>query len=204
MLLDFHTHRKPPYREGIISASPDSFLMPEQFYSLGIHPWDASSADSGALCRLRGRIACESGVVAVGEAGIDHLRGAGRDVQLKLFFRQAEIAAETSLPLIIHDVRAHSEIIAAKKALCAGNMWIIHGFRGGPRTADMLLHAGFMLGFGMRFDREAAAMVPAGAILAETDVSGADIHDVIRAISEARGEDMTEIIAADTSRVFRR
>ena len=68
----------------------------------------------------------------------------------------------------------------------------------------MLLHAGFMLGFGMRFDREAAAMVPAGAILAETDVSGADIHDVIRAISEARGEDMTEIIAANTSRVFRR
>lgn len=125
-------------------------------------------------------------------------------MQHGLFMRQAEIAAEASLPIIIHDVRAHGEIIAAKKAVGGGNAWIIHGYRGGPRAAEMLLRAGFMLGFGAKFNCEAVAMAPAESVLAETDDSGADIHDVIRAISEARGEEMTDIIAASTSRVFRR
>ena len=38
-ILDIHTHRQPPYPQGIISVEPEAFNpVAGQYYSVGIHP----------------------------------------------------------------------------------------------------------------------------------------------------------------------
>ena len=47
-----------------------------------------------------------SGVVAIGEAGLDTLAESPMDLQKEVFLAQANLAEETHKPLIIHCVKA--------------------------------------------------------------------------------------------------
>lgn len=75
-ILDIHTHKPAPRPEAVVAVSPESFLPLEgQAYSVGIHPWDTVSEISPDLW-LRLENACgDSQVLAVGECGIDLLKG---------------------------------------------------------------------------------------------------------------------------------
>lgn len=85
MIIDIHTHRPYPQPEGIISKAlrPDSAETSEmktfQLYSVGMHPWDTQDTeDAGLFARLE-EIAAQPNVAAIGECGIDLLRGAPID-----------------------------------------------------------------------------------------------------------------------------
>lgn len=202
MLLDCHSHRPAPYLSGIISLSPgESLPDAPQLFSAGIHPWDIESASQSSLEELRCMLASPQ-AVALGEAGLDTLRGGQMYKQMQYFFRQAEMAKELCMPMILHDVKSHESIIGVRKDTESENVWVIHGFRGKPSVAKMLIDAGCMLSFGLRFNAETVQYLPSSAILAETDDSGADIRDVIAEISKSRGEDMTARIEANMRRVF--
>jgi TatD DNase family protein len=89
---------------------------------------------------------------AIGEIGMDlrknipHLPDA--DLQMKVFSEQLDIAAEMSLPLIIHCVRAHEQLLRLIKNngfSCGG---VVHGFTGSLETARQWIKSGFKLGIG--------------------------------------------------------
>ena len=75
---------------------------------------------------------------AIGEAGLDRLRGPGLDVQMPFYFSGPH-SRRGWKPLIIHAVRTIPEIISAHKSLKPRVAWIIHGFRGSPEAAKQLL-----------------------------------------------------------------
>lgn len=209
MILDIHTHRAAPYPEGIVSLlsyNPD--LLQGQLYSVGIHPWSTDSEAGGleastgyntppTLEQLR-MLASDTSVVAIGECGVDILKGGPMFRQLQLFKAQVEISESVRKPLIIHSVKASDVMLGLKRDLEPSQPWIIHGFRGKPQLASQLLNAGFYLSFGEKFNPETISMMPRDKILAETDESLLDIRQIISNLSEAAGADLTPDIERNT------
>lgn len=209
MILDIHTHRAAPYPEGIVSllsCNPD--LIQGQLYSIGIHPWSTGSEAGGSenstgynspptLEQLR-KLAFDPSVVAIGECGVDILKGGPMFRQLQLFKAQVEISESVRKPLIIHSVKASDVMLGLKRDLEPSQPWIIHGFRGKPQLASQLLNAGFYLSFGEKFYPETISMMPRDKILAETDESLLDIRQIISNLSEAAGADLTPDIERNT------
>ena len=142
-------------------------------------------------------------VLAIGECGVDLVKGGPLFRQLQIFKKHVEISEAVGKPLILHVVKATDIIMGLKRDLNPSQPWIIHGFRGKPQTAGMLLKAGILLSFGAKFNPETVASMPAGSILAETDDSPESIYSVIASLSEAAGRDLTAEIIAATGRVLR-
>lgn len=204
MILDIHTHRMAPYPEGLVNADFSDFKPVEgQYYSVGIHPWDTSAAITPEMFETLEKTAAHKAVLAVGECGVDLLKGGPMFRQLQVFRNHVEISERVGKPMIIHAVKATDIIMGLKRDLQPSQQWIIHGFRGKPQTAGMLLKAGILLSFGPKFNVDTVAILPPGSILAETDDSIETIEEVIAGLSVAANRDLTPEITDATNRVLR-
>ncbi len=166
-ITDIHTHRQDA-RNAIISVTPGQPRRADLYYSVGIHPWDSATAGDDDIEAVR-QAATEPNVLAIGECGLDTLKGAPLDRQLQLFEAQAQIAEEAGKPLILHIVKAWDRLLALKKRLRPTVPWIIHGFRGGPQQARQLLDAGLHLSLGKRYNPDTERIIPPDRLHRETD-----------------------------------
>ncbi|HUQ17205.1 MAG TPA: TatD family hydrolase [Candidatus Saccharimonadales bacterium] len=142
--------------------------------AVGVHPHRAASLDAAALAALR-ELAADSRVVAIGEIGIDHSgRSAAPDVQEQAFLAQLDLADELGLPVVVHVREAGPKVRAllAARRLRAQ----LHCYSEGPDEIAAWVELGFVISFAgtVTFKangalRAAAAAVPAGRILIETD-----------------------------------
>lgn len=214
-ILDIHRHLDKEELTGLSGRNavfdPGKELeiigdYPGLIFSVGIHPW--LTADNAAIPEeIYSRLAETARypqVVAIGECGIDLLKGGAMFRQLQLFKRHVELSEETGKPMIIHDVKADDIILGLHRDLRPIRKWAIHGFRGKPGAAKMLLGAGFYLSFGDKFNVETLRLTPATRILAETDESEKPIEKIIKQLSEARGEDLRDQIAENTLEFLRK
>ena len=204
MILDIHTHREAPYLEGLVNIDLQNFVPVEgQYYSVGIHPWETDVEVTPEMIEKVRELARKPDVLAIGECGVDVAKGGPMFRQLQIFKSQVEISEAVGKPMILHAVKATDIIMGLKRDLNPGQQWVIHGFRGKPQTAQMLLKAGILLSFGPKFNAETVASMPAGTILAETDDSIETIEQVIASLSLAANRDLTTEITDATSRVLR-
>ena len=202
--LDIHTHHEAPQPLGIVSASFNSFKPLEgQFYSLGIHPWDSGQLPSAAEWAEFENLAALPCVVAIGECGIDKLKGGPMFKQLLVMNRQIEISEKLQKPLIIHDVKAHDIIVGLKRDLRPSQNWLVHGLRAKPTVAKMLTDAGIWVSFGEKFNPDTLKEMSGDMMLAETDESSLTIQEIISNLSSCLGRDITDLIAENTSRFLR-
>ncbi|MCX6596664.1 MAG: TatD family hydrolase [Acidobacteria bacterium] len=143
--------------------------------SVGVHPHQAAETTPDTIPHLRQR-ARHPKVVAIGEIGLDyHYDFAPRDVQRRVFIDHLRLAAELSLPIIIHTREAWDDTFAVLEEHWQGT-GIMHCFSGGPKEAERSVAMGFHLAFGgvITFPKalevqEAARWAPADRILLETD-----------------------------------
>ncbi len=160
-------------------------------YSLGIHPYLTINAetDPGFISRsirmLKDKASMNE-IIAIGEAGIDALKGAGMDVQEEIFRHQIEIAEGVKKPLIIHCVKSIDEIIRLKKELCPKQPWIMHGYRKNEQTARQLIGHGIELSFGQRYNVQALRLTySTSRIWLETDEDCIDIREHYQNVAQA-------------------
>lgn len=184
--LDFHTHNmSAPAGSAIVSLPPELLLRPEDFapvpegmYSAGVHPWwidgDVDRLLTGLSVLLR-----HPQVVAVGECGLDKLRGASLPRQCEVFSRQVKLASAHALPMTIHCVKAFGELLHLHKTLHPATQWTVHGFRGGPQLARQLLEAGMDLSFGLFHNAEALRITPEHRRHFETDDADISLREVL-------------------------
>ncbi|MBP5630243.1 MAG: TatD family hydrolase, partial [Bacteroidaceae bacterium] len=135
--IDFHTHQVP--------ADQDVVAVVDGRDTWGIHPWKAD--EKFVVPDLSGKL-------AIGECGLDGLRGPSMEVQEKVFLQQIALSEELGKPLIIHCVKAFDQILRLRKELKPKQSWMLHGFRGKPQQLRSLLDAGFFVGFGYQHNEE--------------------------------------------------
>ena len=168
-IRDVHTHNLHAGPGAIINIEPDTPLPPEGTFSTGVHPWRSSEA--GTLWPLVEKTAADPRIAAIGECGLDRLRGAPLPRQAELLRLHALLAERLRKPLIVHCVRAWAELLAAHRAIRPAQPWIIHGFRGAPALARRLLDAGMHISLGELFNPLTAAVIPDSRLHVETDCS---------------------------------
>ena len=113
-VADLHTHRLDS-TDGIISVNPFfNAYDAAKHYSAGIHPWNAESAAEREINALY-EAAARGEVVAIGECGLDRLRGWCLDYQIKIFREHISLSEALRKPLIVHCVRCTAELLAERK-----------------------------------------------------------------------------------------
>ena len=179
-LIDLHSHRHEA-ADALLSLSPREAIAATRPCSVGIHPWDSAHVTHDEVALLD-RAARQPHVLAIGETGLDALRGASLPEQMALLEHHIALAERVDKPLIIHLVRALEPLLKVWRATRPHTVpAAIHGFRGKPAMARQLLDAGFWLSFGPRFNALSLAVTPVGRRLFETDDTGVPIVDVLAA-----------------------
>ena len=199
MMLDFHTHHLLA-TDALISVSPTDFApMPGKCYAVGIHPWHTEGDVEAQMQAL-----AETAQIPA-ETGLDSLRGAPLDVQMRLFERHIALAEALGKPLVIHCVRTSQQVLKAWSESRKSVAWAIHGFRGNARVVAPLVKAGFYISFGERFNADALRAVPLDRLLAETDESTMPIGQIISQLATALqmpSERLESIVAANLARAL--
>jgi len=115
------------------------------YASVGVHPHDVKSIDETTYDLLR-ELSKSDKVIAYGEIGLDFFRNLSpRDLQIRRFGEQLELAAELDLPVIIHDRDAHRETVEMLKGRGEGRGGVIHCFSGDYDMAAKCLDMGFYI-----------------------------------------------------------
>src|SRR5271170_3526241 len=150
---------------------------PHVFAIIGVHPHDAKDCDADRISALR-ELARSKKVVAIGESGLDfHYLHSPVEAQEAALRRHLELAAELDLPISIHcrDAEARLSAIVREVGLPPRG-GVIHCFTGNTEAAREFVALGFHISFSgiVTFKsaaslREAAPIVPADRLLAETD-----------------------------------
>ena len=162
-------------------------------FSCGIHPWYSQNTDA-QFYRLKELLSEGNNIVAVGEIGLDKLKGPGMDTQIDVFRRQAELAEEMHKPVIIHCVKAWQEIVMLKKEINPEQVWIVHGFRGGVELVKQLIDHDFRFSIGKSFNAEAVKIIPSGSLYLETDDADMSIVIIYNEIAGLLGLSVAELV----------
>lgn len=204
--LDIHTHRLPEV-ENVISVrnlskgdilSVDRF---DSFVSAGIHPWWTEDLSPDETSELQAKIVQlieGKKLWALGETGLDRLYPETLDLQTQLLDWHIDLSEKHSLPLIIHSVRAGSDLLGIIKAKRPSQPWIFHDFRGNEELVRKLLdlHPQCFFSFGISVDnsqaiRDLLRIIPIGQIFFETDNQRhLDIHEIFLRASEKMGVEL--------------
>ena len=156
--------------------------------AVGIHPEDAQGLPDGTpldpekeLAALRAWVSDPARrkadkIVAIGEIGFDyHWQPMDKELQRAFFEGQMQIAADTGLPVIIHDRDAHGDSfeVILKYPTVKG---VFHAYGGSAEMARELTRRGWYIGFGgvatfknAERVRSVVASVDLSKLLLETD-----------------------------------
>lgn len=206
--IDIHTHQLSVPGKVIVSCLPDAFFPQEDsWYSVGIHPWNLDSYDwTDATFRTYFEsLVRHPQVLAVGEVGLDKLVSVPLDSQIEALRYQADVAESIGKPLVLHLVKATTELLALKRELNPRAPWIVHGFRGKAQLAQGLVRHGLYLSFGARYQEEALRQMPADRLFLETDESDVPISDLYERAALVRGvtcDELVETVSRNVRSVF--
>ncbi len=96
--------------------------------ALGFHPRFLDGTEDFSLLE---HALQDCGASAVGETGLDYSVSISKDLQRKVFLRHLELSDKLGLPVVLHSVRAHADILE-----------IIEAFlRSGGKVKGIMLHA---------------------------------------------------------------
>jgi TatD DNase family protein len=144
------------------------------FAAIGVHPNSASTADDfGTLLRF----AKYAKVKAIGETGLDYYRNHTTPaLQRSHLEGHMRLAAEASLPIVLHNREADDDLFAIARSFSPGVRGVLHCFSSSIEFARRFLDLGYYISFAGNLTypsasalRSVAASVPADRLLVETD-----------------------------------
>lgn len=200
--MDAHTHQ-PSDQPHAYVLSPSELKLRSSTQNLvcaGIHPWHVSDGVWENVIWWSHQKSC----VAIGECGLDRLHP-NWDAQLRIFQAHWDLSEEIKKPIVLHIVRASSDLLALMKRRKPSLPWLWHDFTGPIEAIPKILklHPQMHFSCGPRSIRRPNfktlwAQLPAKQRMIETDDSGQNIQDVLK----ASGADEKEM-SANFERFFK-
>ena len=146
------------------------------YAAVGSHPDVADEVNEAVLEEYKKLCKLHSKVKAIGEIGIDyHYEDIPRQLQLKAFRMQMELAREVGLPVIVHEREAHEDGMAVVREF-PDVTGVFHCYSGSAEMAKVLVDKGWYIGFtgvltfkNARKAIETAESIPLERIVLETD-----------------------------------
>jgi TatD DNase family protein len=199
------------------------------YSTAGVHPHHASDYDDDSSALIR-ELAESGQIVAVGECGLDYFRNfSPRDAQLHAFRAQLEIAADTGLPVFLHQRDAHDDFVEVLEPMLPKlSRAVAHCFTGEHESLREYLALGLYIGVtGWICDerrgthlKEIVPAVPDDRLMIETDAPyllprtitpkprtrrNEPMHlvEVLRTVAEARGQSIGHVAAITTANAER-
>lgn len=173
MLIDIHGHN--------LSAGKCAhwqFVVGK--HSLGIHPWDLirpfdEHLHDKKFQQLKDQLSAT--ILAIGECGLDRKREGivGIETQMRILKWHMDWALEVKRPLIIHCVKAQSDLLQMLKAKKYGGKILLHDYAGNLSIAEAFLSYDCYFSFGARLFKknsraaELLQYLPLEKIFFETD-----------------------------------
>jgi TatD DNase family protein len=179
----------PENAEKIISGNPDLL------FSVGLHPWYIGKNPEELIQEVE-KLSFYKNVIAIGEVGLDKVCKTDFIKQTEVFKAQIRIAEKAEKALIIHCVKAFSEILEIKKECQVKVPMIFHGFRGNPVLAEQLLQHGCFLSLGEKSlqNTETIKAIPVEKLFMETDESKVPISKIYNAVAKIKNIPQQELV----------
>lgn len=189
------------------------------FPVFGIHPWVVIQKSEAELSGYWDNLCSEiSKARGVGETGFDFFRDKDRStekLQLKYFHMHLDLANSCNLPVVVHSVRAHTEVLRALKKY-KGLKGMIHSFRSTEKVAREYLDLGFLLSFPASILSQDQRLIDLyhqfeGASVIETDAPNLSdpmtenpllsIISAAKAISAKSGRSFEDVLQSSTQNI---
>ena len=146
------------------------------YAAVGAHPDVADEVNEAVIEEYRTLCKLNPKVKAIGEIGLDyHYEDIPREIQLKAFRMQMELARELDLPVIVHERDAHEDGMAVIREFYDVT-GVFHCYSGSAEMARQLVERGWYIGFtgvltfkNARKAVEVASSIPLERIVLETD-----------------------------------
>ena len=195
------------------------------FATAGVHPHHAADYTDASDELIRSLL-LRNEVVAVGECGLDYFRDLSpRAAQQEAFRSQLDIAADTQMPVFLHQRDAHEDFIAIlEPAMAKIPRAVAHCFTGEGESMREYLAMGLWIGItGWICDerrgahlQEIVAEIPDNRLLIETDApyllprtlspkpksrrcEPAHLTEVLRVLAKARGQSEQHVAQITTA-----
>ena len=216
--INIHTHHAEQCGENaycILNLFPAQWPenTTEGRFSVGLHPWYIESRETARdELRVLEKALSHQQFLAVGEAGLDKITETDWTLQEEIFSAQVKISEAHNKPMIIHCVKAYSELLAMRKELKAQQVWIFHGFNSSIEMARQIISHGCMLSFGKLLMKEGSKAetiirkIEARHWFLETDDEDISIESVYENAAKTTGRQIEELkstMQENFKRVFR-
>lgn len=206
-LYNCHSHTLSEIANTILNT--DLEQVEEQIISVGIHPWYANLIEDNFLKIEQN--ASKKNCVAIGEIGLDKLKGPDFKIQKEVFTKQILIAERMELPVILHCVKSWNEVLEIKRQIQPKQTWIFHGFNK-VGIIKSVLEQGLMVSIGVSILtniklQEALFLIPDECLLLETDDAQIDIFEIYKKVSEIKQislQGLKKIIEENFKRTFKK
>jgi TatD DNase family protein len=151
--------------------------------AFGLHPWVANETLTRDTLEQRLR---NDHAVAVGEIGLDHrIENACIERQSQICRMQLELAADLSLPVMLHCRGAFEELLALLAPFCGKLRGVVHAWSRSPELAMRFIKEGMHVGLGGAISREnakharqSASKLPLSRLVLETDAPSIGLNGV--------------------------
>lgn len=190
-------------------------------YAIGSHPWFLHTANCYEPLE-KWLNQADPHCIALGETGLDRLCDVAFDIQVAAFRQHLECAQNFFMPLIIHSVKAHGDVLSLLHDYRLPARGVIHGFHGSFEQALAFWKLGFLIGVGhtvvlQRSQKtlDAIRRLPAQALLLETDAPSKTMQtpqETVRgfqtifaglcALRREKPEVLTEILNQNAKQLF--
>ena len=146
------------------------------YAAVGSHPDVADEVNEEVLEEYRKLCKLNPKIKAIGEIGLDyHYEDIPREIQLKAFRMQMELARELGLPVIVHERDAHEDGMKVVDEF-PDVTGVFHCYSGSAEMTKELVKRGWYIGFtgvltfkNARKAVEVASAIPLDRIVLETD-----------------------------------
>lgn len=187
MFTNCHTHSSNHADSEIRQAELNSF--PACFHSVGIHPWKSAEFQEEEVKEVLKK-SIRKQTIAIGECGLDGLKGPDFPIQIPIFEQQIELSEELHLPLIIHCVKGWNELTVLRKKHNPSQPWVFHGFAKSG-ILHQVISSGMMISLGAGIvnhpkRKEIVENIPEHQLLLETDDAEIEIKEIYAVVAELK------------------